>query len=58
LVKFDEKVHKTFTFLKFWVGGEMMFNITDYAYIALKEIVDKEQNENEKLYIRVSMGIG
>lgn len=35
-----------------------MFNITDRAHTALKEAVDKEQNENEKLFIRVSMGIG
>lgn len=38
--------------------GEKMFTITDRAYTTLKEAVDNEQNENEKLFIRVSMGIG
>lgn len=35
-----------------------MFNLTDRAYKALKNVLDKEQNTDESLYIRLSMGIG
>ena len=35
-----------------------MFTITDRAYTALKNVIDKERNNDETLYIRLSMGIG
>jgi len=47
-----------FILQRYRLGVKKMFSITDRAYTALKEVVDKEQNENEKLFIRVSMGIG
>ncbi|TCN25967.1 hypothetical protein EV146_10474 [Mesobacillus foraminis] len=35
-----------------------MFNITGSAYQKLKEAVDREQGDKEKLLVRLSMGIG
>ncbi len=35
-----------------------MFNITESAYQALQEALRREQNESEKLYVRLTMGIG
>jgi hypothetical protein len=39
-------------------GGGFMFNITDSAYKVLQDAVRKEQDGAEKLYVRLTMGIG
>ncbi|SEM16786.1 hypothetical protein SAMN05192533_101278 [Mesobacillus persicus] len=35
-----------------------MLSLTEKACEVLKSVVTKEQNENERLFIRLSMGIG
>jgi hypothetical protein len=35
-----------------------MFNITDSAYKVLQDAVKNEQGDTEKLYVRLTMGIG
>jgi len=39
--------------------GEMMFKLTEAAYRVLEKAVNEETNStNEKLFIRLNMGIG
>lgn len=35
-----------------------MFNITDSAYRVLLKAIQKESKDGEKLYVRLTMGIG
>jgi len=50
-----------FNVLSTWIQSgkeEKMFTLTENAYKILKVAVLKEQQENEKLFVRLSMGIG
>ncbi len=35
-----------------------MFNMTESAYKVLQDAIRREQDDDEKLYVRLTMGIG